>query len=126
MRIEIFPEDLARQLPELRSDIIQTYSKKLVLEGVEYRGNKEKRLDVLVGHPEWENLFTTMELSILAMLLDPPERIVPFSEFMLLFKDNPSNNKLIVHIKNMRDKCKRKNVELDLRTIRGLGYKLVV
>lgn len=66
MKITISPSALAQQLPELRTQIIQTYEDNLTIEGGENTsvterkypiGSKEERFPVLIDHPEFIHIF---------------------------------------------------------------------
>lgn len=80
--IKISPSELARQLPELRLAIIQTYEDDLVITGKKTEevkdvsrfefGSKEERFPILQHYPELFELFTRLELRVLSQMHNRP------------------------------------------------------
>ena len=75
MRITLTPQELAKQLPELRLDILQIYDGPIVLAGKEVDLKRpkedeavrlEERYPILKTHPHFEKIFTHKELLLLS------------------------------------------------------------
>ena len=128
MKISLTRNELARQFPFLRNVLIQEYDSDdtLFITGAEV---SYKVHPFIKKYPSLIDIFTILELSFLKEMyereLTERKELSRFCHSLSLAEVPPYSNVVDVHIKNIRNKIKIHKLKFEVKTYRGLGYKLI-
>jgi hypothetical protein len=128
MKFSLTRSELARQLPSLRTAIVQEFEEDEIIFIV---GNtvSYKAHPLLKKYPNLIDIFSTVELAMLKEIYSrdvvPRSELRHFTRSVITPMEPSYSNVVDVHIKNIKHKIKKYNLPFEVKTYRSLGVKFI-
>lgn len=123
MKIKITPQQLAKQIPELRHAIsLALPSDEYIRLDVE---DDENTSEFLGKYPGMVRMFSPKELKVLSRLYRSPLPVARRDLENVCSEGTPHSNTIDVHIKNIRRKISYHKLPFEVETVTGQGRLLV-